>query len=253
MSRDRTAKVVATFADPALDCARKRGGAQQEKFMTLQIIGRLAGTLALTVTLAGCIDVTMDVKVKNATEATGTMTQTIAAQFYPMIKASASSDSKSGSFCSEKDKGTLVENADGSATCTIVKDGKFADLAFDDGKESVTFTSPGPGLVRVAWPTKELSSGLDAAAAGGAASGAAASGAASDAEAKKAADQMKAAMGAYFAGHFLTLSVSGGEITDTNMTLAGDKQSASDKIPFTDLLNGTAKFPDELYAVVKVN
>ena len=33
----------------------------------------------------------------------------------------------------------------------------------------------------------------------------------------------------------------------------GDKQSASDKIPFTDLLNGTAKFPDELYAVVKVN
>jgi hypothetical protein len=219
--------------------------------MTLQIIGRLAGTLALTVALAGCIDVTMDVKVKNATDATGTVTQTIAAQFYPMIKASASSDSKSGSFCSEKDKGTLVENADGSATCTIVKDGKFADLSFDDGKESVSFTSPGPGLVRVAWPTKELSSGL--AAASGAAGGADASGAASDAEAKKAADQMKAAMGAYFAGHFLTLSVSGGEITDTNMTLADDKQSASDKIPFTDLLNGTAKFPDELYAVVKVN
>ena len=219
--------------------------------MTLQNIGRLAGTLALTVALAGCIDVTMDVKVKNATDATGTMTQTIAAQFYPMIKASASSDSKGSSFCSEKDKGTLVENADGSATCTIVKDGKFADLSFDDGKESVTFTSPGPGLVRVAWPTKELSSGL--AAASGAAGGADASGAASDAEAKKASDQMKAAMVAYFAGHFLTLSVSGGEITDTNMTLAGDKQSASDKIPFTDLLSGTAKFPDELYAVVKVN
>jgi len=219
--------------------------------MTLQIIGRLAGTLALTVALAGCIDVTMDVKVKNATDATGTMTQTIAAQFYPMIKANASSDSSGNGFCAAKDKGTLVENSDGSATCTIVKDGKFADLAFDDGKESVTFTSPGPGLVRVAWPTKELSSGLDAAASGSAAGGA--SGAASDAEAKKAADQMKAAMGAYFAGHFLTLSVSGGEITDTNMTLAADKQSASDKIPFTDLLNGTAKFPDELYAVVKVN
>ena len=221
--------------------------------MTLQIIGRLAGTLALTVALAGCIDVTMDVKVKNATDATGTMTQTIAAQFYPMIKANASSDSSGSGFCAAKDKGTLVENADGSATCTIVKDGKFADLALDDGKENVTFTSPGPGLVRVAWPTKELSSGLDQAAAGSAAGGADASGAASDAEAKKAADQMKAAMGAYFAGHFLTLSVSGGEITDTNMTLAADKQSASDKIPFTDLLNGTAKFPDELYAVVKVN
>lgn len=222
--------------------------------MTLQIIGRLAGALALTVTLAGCIDVTMDVKVKNATEATGTMTQTIAAQFYPMIKASSKSTDASSSdgFCTAKEGGKLTENADGSATCTIVKDGKFADLSFDNGKESVTFTSPGPGLVRVAWPTKELSSGINDAAAGGGATGDA-SGAASDADAKKAADQMKAAMGAYFAGHFLTLSVGGGEITDSNMTVAADKQSASEKIPFTDLLNGTVKLPDELFAVVKVN
>jgi hypothetical protein len=223
--------------------------------MTLQIIGRLAGALALTITLAGCIDVTMDVKVKNATEATGTMTQTIGAQFYPMIKASSKSTDASSSdgFCTGKDGGKLTENADGSATCTIVKDGKFADLSFDNGKESVTFTSPGPGLVRVAWPTKELSSGINDAAAGGGAAAGGASGAASDEESKKAAEQMKAAMGAYFAGHFLTLSVSGGEITDSNMTIAADKQSASDKIPFTDLLNGTVKLPDELYAVVKVN
>ena len=36
------------------------------------------------------------------------------------------------------------------------------------------------------------------------------------------------------------------------MTIAADKQSAEDKIPFADLISGTAKFPAELYAVVKV-
>ena len=206
--------------------------------MRLQTIGRLAGVLALTIGLAGCIDVTMDVKVKSETEAQGTMVQTIAAQFYPMIKASATSDSKTDGFCTGKDGGKLVENSDGSGTCTITKDGKFADLAFDDGKETVKFTSAGPGLVRVAFPTAEFSSGLNAA--GGADDNA------SDAEAKKNAEQMKAAMGAYFAGHFLTIKIEGGEITDTNMTLSADKLSAEDKIAFTDLLNGTAKLPDEL-------
>ena len=214
--------------------------------MRLQTIGRLAGILALTMALAGCIDVTMDVKVKSETEAQGTMVQTIAAQFYPMIKASATSDSKTDGFCVGKDGGTLVENSDGSGTCTITKDGKFADLSFDNGKETVKFTSAGPGLVRVAFPTAEFSSGLNAAGAGGDENS-------SDAEAKKNAEQMKAAMGAYFAGHFLTIKIEGGQITDTNMTLSADKQSAENKIAFTDLLNGTARLPAELYAVVKVN
>ena len=222
--------------------------------MKLQMIARLAGALALTTALAGCIDVTMDVKVKSETEAQGTMIQTISAQFYPMIKATATADtSKANGFCVGKDGGTLVENADGSATCTIVKEGKFADLAFDNGKEQATFTSAGPGLVRVAFPTGEFSKGLDAATAGanGGAAGADASG--DDAQTKAAAEQMKQAMAAYFAGHFLTIRIDGGQITDTNMTLSPDKQSAEDKIAFTDIIAGTAKLPAELYAVVKVN
>jgi len=222
--------------------------------MNVQIIGRLAGALALTIGLAGCIDVTMDVKVKSETEAQGTMIQTISAQFYPMIKASAKSDSGSSTsddFCKKDDNGVLVENADGSATCTVTKEGKFADLGFDDGKEQVNFTSAGPGLVKVSFPTAEFSKGLDAATAGanGAAGGDKTT---EDAQTKAAEDQMKAAMTAYFAGHFLTIKIEGGEITDTNMTLAGDKQSAETKVAFTDILSGTAKLPDELYAVVKV-
>lgn len=222
--------------------------------MNVQMIGRLAGILALTVGLAGCIDMTMDVKVKNESEADATMIQTISAQFYPMIKASAKSDSgSSGSsddFCKKDDGGTLVENADGSATCTITKSGKFADLGFDNGKEEVKFASAGPGLVKVSFPTAEFSKGLDEATSGAAAGGSDAT--SQDAESKAAEAQMKAAMTAYFAGHFLTIKIEGGEITDSNMTIAADRQSAEQKIALTDLISGTAKLPAELYAVVKV-
>jgi hypothetical protein len=217
--------------------------------MKLLTIGRLAGVIVMTATLAGCIDVTMDVKVKSETEAQGTMIQTIGAQFYPMLKASQTANGKdTASFCKQEDGGTLVENADGSATCTIVKQGKFADLGFDDGKEKVNFTSAGPGLVKVSFPTAEFSEGLNKATAG-----AGTPGAADDAKTKAAMEQMKVAMTTYFAGHFLTIRIDGGEITDTNLTLAADKQSAETKIPFTDIISGTTKLPAELYAVVKVN
>ena len=37
------------------------------------------------------------------------------------------------------------------------------------------------------------------------------------------------------------------------MTLSADKTAAEIKIPFLDLINGTAKLPEELYAVVQTN
>jgi len=222
--------------------------------MKLQMIGRLAGAMALTMALAGCIDVTMDVNVKSETDAQAVMATTIGAQFYPMLKASKTADSstsKDDDFCKKDDGGVLVENADGSATCTVTKDGKFADLAFDSGKEQVKFASAGPGLVRVSFPTEEFQKGLDAATNKG--SGDASAASADDAQAKATAEQMKAAMGAYFAGHFLTIKIEGGEITESNMTIADDKKSAENKIAFTDILAGTAKLPPELYAIVKVH
>jgi hypothetical protein len=220
--------------------------------MTAHLLGRLAGILLLTATLAGCIDITMDVQVQSDKTAKGVMTQVMSAQVYPMLKAGKTQDKSSSSdFCSE---GQLTENADGSATCVISKEGPFADLAFDQGKENVKFTSPGPGLVRVAFPTAEMSKGLSGAMSGSGMGGAPAGDPAkpADPESAKQEEQMKQMMAAYFDGHFLTLKVSGGEITDTNMTLAADKQSAEQKIPFTDLINGTAKLADELFAVVRV-
>ena len=37
------------------------------------------------------------------------------------------------------------------------------------------------------------------------------------------------------------------------MTISDDKSTAEIKIPFLDLINGTANLPEELYAVVKTN
>lgn len=220
--------------------------------MTVQLFGRVAGVLFVTACLAGCIDVTMDVQPTSETTAKGVMTQVMSAQVYPMLKANKKPGQPTSpdEFCGD---GQLSENADGTATCVVSKEGPFAALAFEQGKESVKFSSAGPGLVRVAFPTAEMAKGLNgvisgvnsAAAAGDPAKPA-------DPEAAKQEEQMKQMMAAYFDGHFVTLKVSGGDITETNMRLAADKRSAEQKIPFTDLINGTAKLPDELYAVVKV-
>lgn len=203
--------------------------------MTVSPIGRLAAILLLTAGLAGCMDMSVDVEVTSQTTARATMTQVMSAQVYPMIKASQAENKdakKEEAFCAE---GKLTENTDGSADCVIVKEGPFAELTFDetDGEEAVTFTSPGPGLVRVAFNTKDMRGDVTES-----------GGEQMDAETKKM-------MEAYFQGHFITLRVAGGEITETNMEIAADKRSAETKISFVELLNGKAELPDELFAVVK--
>ena len=50
-----------------------------------------------------------------------------------------------------------------------------------------------------------------------------------------------------------SVEISGKAISDTNMTLTPDKTAAEIKIPFLDLISGTTKLPDELYAVVQTN
>jgi len=203
--------------------------------MTKLFYGKLAGALALTIVLAGCIDAKVEVDVTSETTAKAIVTQTMSAEVYPMIKASqAEQDDKdadaSADFCSE---GTLTENADGGATCTIEKEGSFADLVFDEeGEEQgMKFSSAGPGLVRVAFPTSEITKDLG--------------------KEDEMDEQTKAMMTQMFEGHAFTLKISGGEITDTNMTLADDKQSAEKVIPFLDIINGTVELPEELYAIVK--
>lgn len=197
--------------------------------MGFKTIAKLGATLMLGASLAGCIDATVDVELTSETTAKATLTQVMGADFYAMFKMNASeSESATSEFCSE---GDLVENADGSATCTLVEEGTFDELAAMEGEENaLVFTPAGPGLVRVALPTGDLLGELNS----------------DDIDAETM--QM---VEAFFTGHTLTIRLSGAEITETNMDLSDDKRSAETELPFLDLIKGSAELPAEFFAVVR--
>jgi len=206
--------------------------------MKLNTIARLAGVLALTAALAGCMDVTAEIDVTSETTGKATTVMTMGAEFYPMIKQMQES-AKAGSgdqastenvdFCNDEGD-VLTENADGSATCTSVKEGNLTDITSDtDGPDKDTvFTVVSPGVVRVAFKTSGMKSQVT----------------------QGEEDPQTAAMlKAYFEGHNATIRIKGKKIIETNMDAAAD--GAVEKvIPFTTLLDGSADLPEELYAVV---
>ena len=82
----------------------------------------------------------MDVAVQNETSGKLTTTMLMGADFYAMAKAGAAQAagaegaSAGDGFCVEPGD-VLTENADGSATCTTIKEGTFAELtAGEDGQ-----------------------------------------------------------------------------------------------------------------------
>lgn len=197
--------------------------------MHFKLLGQFAATAALATALTGCIDVSVDVAVTSTETARATMTQTMGADFYAMVKMSAESgESEEDGFC---DEGTLTENADGGATCVMTEEGAFADLDLGQDEGGMTFTAAGPGLVRVALPTADMKAELGA-------------DEEMDAETKAMAE-------AFFTDRTLSVSVSGAEVVETNMTLSSDRKSASQAIPILDLINGTVELPEELFAVVR--
>lgn len=202
--------------------------------MTLKTISRLAGIALLSAGLAGCMDVTAEIDVLSETTGKTTTTMTVGAEFYPMIKQMAEAGGEgadtSDAFCKEEGD-VLTDNADGSGTCTSIKEGDLATLtADDDGPNSDTsFTVVSPGVVRVAFKTNEMTSQITE---GGG-------------EDPQAAAMMKT----YFEGHTATIRIKGKRITETNMTKVGDN-AAEVVLSFTELLDGTAKLPEEFFAVV---
>jgi hypothetical protein len=170
--------------------------------------------------------------VANETTGKATMTSVMGKDFYAMVKAGAGSeDASSEGFC-EEEGSVLTELEDGSAQCVQVTEGPFADLKMGDSESGATFTVVSPGVVRVAFTTKDMSSEI--------------SEGAQD-------EETKAMLTAFFEGHFITMKVGGKKVTDTNMTLSADSTSAETKIAFLDLINGTAELPEEFYAVIDTN
>ncbi len=203
--------------------------------MTLKTVSRLAGILLLSAGLAGCMDVTAEIDVLSETTGKTTTTMTVGAEFYPMIKQMAESGGEgaksSDAFCKEEGD-VLTENADGSGTCTSVKEGELTTLTSEDGPNSDTsFTVVSPGVVRVAFKTNEVTSQISEG-----------TGGAEDA-------QTKAMMKTYFEGRTATIRIKGKRITETNMTKVGDN-AAEVVLKFTELFDGTANLPEEFFAVV---
>lgn len=199
--------------------------------MNFKIIGQLAGAALLTVGLAGCMDVSMDVEIQSETTGKATTTMIMGADFYAMAKSGMAQEGAEGGFCDEPGA-DLTENEDGSATCVIVSEGTFDELKTGDSDDGATFEVVGPNLVKATFSTAEMTGEL-----GG----------------EGQDDETKAMVQAFFEGRFVTLRVSGAEIVESNMPIAEDKASAEQKIPFLDLINGTADLPDELFAVVRTN
>lgn len=205
--------------------------------MNFKIIGQFTGALALTVGLAGCMDVTMDVEILSDTNGKATTTMVMGADFYAMAKAgmgAAAADGEADAddgFCQEAGA-VLTENADGSATCTTTIEGTFAELKTDEGDDGARFEVVSPGVVKVSFSTADMKSELGA----------------DDQD-----EETRAMMQAFFEGHNVTIRIHGREITESNMTVSGDRRSAEIVIPFLDLLSGTAELPPELFATVKTN
>ena len=197
--------------------------------MSVKLFGKLAASVLLAAGLAGCIDVNVEVAITSPSTAKATMTQTMGADIYSMVKMSAESgEMEDDSFCAE---GELTENSDGSATCTITEEGKFADLDLGQNEGGMTFTEAGPGLVRVTLPMADMQADLGAE--------------------DNMDEQTRQMVEAFFEGRTMTIAISGAEIVESNMSVSADKTRAEQVIDMLDLINGAADLPDELFAVVR--
>lgn len=194
--------------------------------MKLLHIARAAGAFLLAGALSACVDVRMELEVVDENNGIGKTIMVMDREFYDMSEAQGGGD-----FCEDDGEFTLTET---EATCITSEQASYAELfeGSDQGEPTPTVTSAGPGLVRVSYPTASMMEeiGEDA----------------SDPESMAMMEQ-------FFAGHNITLAVSGGEIVDTNMIVSADGQSASVIIPFLDLFSGELTLPEESYAVVKLN
>ncbi|WP_143145769.1 hypothetical protein [Devosia enhydra] len=196
--------------------------------MTISTIGRLAGIGVLTLGLAGCFDMTMDLDILSETTARSTIVQTMPSDVYQMI---AQAPAGQGGFCTAEGE-SLEIAADGTASCTQIVEGSYADIEAADDADSFDVAVVSPGVVRITFRTESV--GSEIAAEGG------------------EDPQIMNMITSMFEGRAMTVRIIGSELIETNMTPMADGRGAELVMAFTDLIAGTADVPDELYAVVRV-
>jgi len=204
-------------------------------------LARAAGALVLAAGLAGCMDVTMDIEVVDTDNARATRTIAMERDMYMMMDqmgqqmAEGAEGMPGGDmdFCEDDDE---VVMGDDTVTCVNTVEGSFAEVLEEGMGEGSgdepqpTIVAEGNGLVRVTYPTGAM---------------------AEDMAEDDADPQAMMMMNQMFEGKTMTLSVTGGEVVETNMTRSDDGMSARLEIPMLDMMTGEAKLPKQAFAVVR--
>lgn len=196
--------------------------------MKFTSIAKLGGAAVLSLGLAGCMDITMDIEILSETEARATMTTSMEADIYAMIAAQAEEGDEG--FC---DEGELIETGT-TVDCVVTSSGAFDELDFGDEQGGgPAIEAIGNGQVRVSFPTGDLADQV-------------AEGTGGEQE-----PEMMAMIAQMFEGAYITMRISGGPIVESNMDIAPDGQSASYQIPLTGVMTGEIDLPEELFAIVQ--
>ena len=128
--------------------------------MKLALIGRMAGVLALTMGLAACVDMTEEINIESETTAKATMTMTMAADVYSMLKSRRHRQHQAGRQILRQGWREADREFRWQRHLRRLSEGTFADLKFDEGDSKPTFTVVSPGVVRASFPTKDMAGSL---------------------------------------------------------------------------------------------
>lgn len=188
---------------------------------------KVAAALLVATGLAGCFDVKLDVAVLDDDKASVTISTTVPKEMIDLAEI----DAGDSEFCKPEDE--LIEG-EADYTCIETKEGTFAEIfeAGDSEEPQPTIETVGPRQFKVSFPAGSLKEDLSGQTG-------------DDAEALAMMKEM-------FAGHAITIRVSGGQIIDTNMTKNAAGDAAELVIAFLDIIEGKADIPDQAYAVVQL-
>ena len=199
--------------------------------MNISHIFKGAAALLMATSLAGCFDVDMEIAVLDDNTARATIESTVSSELISLADIEAGD----AEFCSD-DGEVTVNEADETITCVEVKEGSFEEVldGASDGASEPTITTIAPGKVKVTFPTSTMAKEI------------------TGDDAEEMDEQTKAMMAQMFAGHAITMRVSGPKIAETNMTLSADQKSAELVVPFTSLVDGSLDLPEDAYAIVQL-
>ena len=191
-----------------------------------------AAAVLLATGLAGCFDIDMDVAVLGPDTAEVTITSTMSKDMQSMMQMS---DEDSG-FCGDD---SVVTETEETVTCVETKRGTFAEVFEEEGASSdepqPTIETVAPGQVKVTFPTSTMGEDMGLGEGG-----------------EEADAQAKAMMSQLFAGHSITMRVSGARVIESNMEISADGKSAQLVVPFMDLIEDKVSFEQDSYAIVQV-